>query len=136
MLHIVAILASIGVTSVGIGQPNDPETEEEFTTNFTFETSVTWEQYVAARDVYLRERGLRLIRQYRDKLLVESDWIESAYNQSSVANLDEWNAYRDYLRNLPTKIDQLTWVGGRPDFTSLNIPALPKTIRKSTNTII
>lgn len=130
MLHIVAILARIGVTSVGIGQANDPETEEEFTTNFTFETSVTWEQYVAARDVYLRERGLRLIRQHRDKLLVESDWIESAYNQSSLANLDEWNAYRDYLRSLPTKIDQLTWVGGRPDFTSLGIPPVPQTLRK------
>lgn len=130
MLHIVAILASIGINEVGIGQDRDPDTEEEFTTNFTIGGNVTWEQYVAARDVYLRERGLRLIRQYRDKLLVESDWIETAYNQSTLANLDEWNAYRDYLRDLPTKIDQLTWAGGRPDFTSLGIPPVPQTLRK------
>ncbi len=129
MIHIVAILASIGVSDIGIGQPEDPETEEEFTTNFTCDA--TWEQYVTARNVYLRERGLRLIREYRDKLLVESDWVETLYSQSTLANLDEWNTYRGYLRDLPSQIDNLTWNRGVPNFTSLNIPPLPKTIRKN-----
>lgn len=130
MLHIAAILATIGVSSVEIGQPTDPETEEEFTTNF--KCNATWEQYVAARDVYLRERGLRLIRKQRDKLLVESDWVETVYNQNTLANLEEWNAYRQCLRDLPSQIDSLRWVNGRPDFSSLNILPLPQTIRKST----
>jgi len=129
MLHISAILASIGIYSVEIGQPNDPKTKEEFLTNF--KCDATWEQYVAARDVYLRERGLKLIRQYRDKLLVQTDWIESPYNQSTLANLDEWNAYRQALRDLPSQIDKLTWTNGYPNFSSLNVPSLPQTIRKN-----
>lgn len=129
MLNIVAILASIGVNEIGIGSDRDPETEEEFTTNFT--CNATWEQYVAARDVYLRERGLRLIRRHRDRLLIESDWVETPYSQSTLANLDEWNAYRQCLRDLPSQIDNLRWVRGQPDFTSLNILPLPNTIRKS-----
>lgn len=128
MLLIAAILNTIGVTYVASKQTNDPETEEEFRTNFTCDA--TWEQYVAARDVYLRERGLRLIRRHRDKLLIESDWIESSYNQSSLANLNEWNAYRQCLRDLPSQIDALKWKNGEPDFTSLNIPPLPQTLRK------
>ncbi len=130
MIHIAAILATIGTTSVGIGLHRDPETEEEFTQYFTCEAS--WEQYVAARDVYLRERGLVLIRRHRDKLLIESDWVETAYNQSSLANLEEWNTYRQCLRDLPSQIDSLRWVNGRPDFSSLNILPVPQTIRKST----
>ena len=130
MLHIAAILATIGVANVEIGQLNDPETEEEFITSF--KCNATWEQYVAARGVYFRERGLRLIRRYRDKLLVESDWIETTYNQNTIANLEEWNAYRQCLRDLPYQIDSLRWVNGRPDFSSLSILPLPQTIRKNT----
>jgi hypothetical protein len=129
MLYIAAILNSIGVTSVGINQNADPLTEEEFTNNFTCDA--TWEQYVAARDVFMRDLGLKKIRKYRDKLLTETDWIETPYNQSTIANLDEWNAYRQYLRDLPTKIDQLTWTNGLPNFSSLNIPPVPQTIRKN-----
>ena len=128
MLHIGAILATIGVRYVEIGQDRDPETEEEFNTKFVCDA--TWEQYVAAREPYFRERGLRVIRQHRDKLLVETDWIETPYNQSTIANLEEWNAYRQYLRDLPTKIDQLVWVRGVPDYSSLGIPPVPQTIRK------
>lgn len=128
MLHIVAILARIGITSITIGQPNDPETEEEFTTNFTCDA--TWDQYITARDIYLRERGLKLIRKHRDKLLIDSDWVDTPYNQSSLENIEEWNAYRQFLRDLPSQIDNLTWKGGYPDFSSLNIPPLPQTIRK------
>lgn len=116
--------------SVEIGQDHDPETEEEFLTHF--KCDATWEQYVAARDVYLRELGLRRIRQYRDKLLVETDWVDTPYNQSSLANLEEWNAYRQYLRDLPSQIDKLIWDRGMPVYSSLGIPPIPKTIRKTT----
>lgn len=126
MLHIAAILATVGINNVTIGQAHDPETAEELA---TFTTNITWEQYSIVRDAYLRDRGLRVIRQYRNKLLVDSDWVETPYNQSTIANINEWNAYRQCLRDLPLQIDNLKWIGGRPDFTSLTILPLPQTIR-------
>lgn len=132
MLHIIAILATLGITSVSIGLPQDPETEEEFTTNFTIGGSVTWEQYVAARETYFHTLGLKRIRQYRDKLLTETDWVDTPYSQSSLANLEEWNAHRQYLRDLPSQIDKLIWDKGMPVYSSLGIPPIPNTIRKTT----
>jgi hypothetical protein len=128
MLHIAAILYTIGVNSVGVHQTTDPETKEEFQTKFV--CNATWEQYVAARDIYFRNLGLKRIREHRDKLLAETDWIETPYSQTTIANLNEWNTYRQYLRDLPSRIEQLKWKNGFPDFTSLSIPPVPKVIRK------
>lgn len=133
MLHIVAILSTIGINSVGCIQTTDPETEEEFKQNFICDA--TWEEYVVAREKYFRILGERRIRQHRDRLLVETDWVESNYSQSTIANLEEWNTYRQYLRDLPSQIDKLKWIRGMPDFSSLNIPSLPKTIRKGASSV-
>lgn len=128
MLYIATILSTIGVTSVEMRQQNDPETKEEFTKNCICDA--TWEQYVAARDVYMPIVGEKLIRRHRDRLLAESDWVETPYSQSTLANLDEWNTYRQCLRDLPSQASKLTWKGGAPDFSSLSILPLPQTIRK------
>lgn len=56
-------------------------------------------------DVDIEALKLSLVRKYRDQLLAASDWVDLP-NSPVPANLKpDWIQYRQYLRDLTTKID-------------------------------
>jgi|TARA_R110002073_G_scaffold306227_2_gene475450 hypothetical protein len=55
------------------------------------------------------------IRKYRNALLTESDWTQSADSPLTETKKSEWASYRQLLRDIPatysdaTSIDDITW---------------------------
>jgi len=54
----------------------------------------------------MKSRGLKLLRQQRDKLLAESDWKAG---QDVPVMSQEWKDYRQALRDLPVSSSSPTW---------------------------
>ena len=59
------------------------------------ETEIKWQQ----------------IRNQRNRLLLESDWVVTKASDTGVAVSNEWKTYRQALRDVPTQSDQdnITW---------------------------
>ena len=51
------------------------------------------------------------IRNLRDALLKETDWVIVKATETGVAVSDEWKTYRQALRDVPTQsdVDNITW---------------------------
>lgn len=128
------VVARLGITDIYFGTNSDPENEEELLTNFKFhrgERTITWEEYTKARDEYFIELSMPNLRDYRNKLLIESDWVMTPDNQATLVNLQEWLDYRQALRDLPQSSIQFIWKNGVLDFESMNIPKAPAIVRKT-----
>lgn len=140
MAFVDPVLRKLGVTSTicCVGMNTDPQTEDELYECYKFEQPtppITWESYWNMRKQIMHQHGLMHIRNYRNKELVQTDWVETPYNQSTIANLDEWLTYRQTLRDLPNTITEFIWkLDGLPalDLTSMNIPIRPRVIRRPT----
>ena len=59
------------------------------------ETDIKWQQ----------------IRNQRNRLLLETDWVVTKASDTGVAVSDEWKTYRQALRDIPTQSDpdNITW---------------------------
>jgi len=57
------------------------------------------------------ESHLRHLRERRDEKLAASDWTQALDHSSPLANdkKEEWETYRQVLRDLPATTDMLTW---------------------------
>jgi len=52
------------------------------------------------------------VRNYRNRLLSETDWVVTRASDTGVAVSDEWKTYRQELRDLPatqTDVDNITY---------------------------
>lgn len=136
MNHVAMILQSFGVRTVGISSmEGEPQSMEDLIQRVSFEMPTppfTWEQYCAKRDEVRLSRTKLYIRTLREKELTATDWVETPRNQETLANLDEWLAYRQALRDIPNTLtlSDVTWNNGRltcPPFDSLT---RPQVIRK------
>ena len=45
---------------------------------------------------------VRLLREKRDELLAETDWVVTKASETGVAESDAWKTYRQSLRDLPS----------------------------------
>ena len=69
-------------------------------------SSITTEEFKIKFDEVLKEYPLNTLREQRNILLKESDWVMvSDYNPP---NKDEWVAYRQVLRDLPQTQQNIT----------------------------
>lgn len=139
-MHIAhKVLLSLGATQVFNvnGATNDPQTEEEFN-NLQYESPVviTWEAYQEKYSFIEQKSGLRILRAYRDELLKDTDWIMTVDNFQTLANKDEWIAYRKALRDLPNNPPPFKWKGLSLDFEAMNLPIKPTIVRIPTDNVI
>ena len=94
-----------------------PENEEQFNNSFkkivgenseqiAIESSnptdfgVTWEQINVKITELQNAEPLRLLREERNRRLVETDWTQ--YRDVSLSNDSDWQTYRQSLRDLPS----------------------------------
>lgn len=131
------VLRKLGATLIfNVLGAKDPETEEEFN-ELQFESlqPITWLQYQEKYEEVKEEVGVHTIRRQRNILLQNTDWIMTADNFQSLANKDEWVAYRKMLRDLPTNHPPFIWKEiGLLDFEKMGIPNPPPILRNSDTT--
>ncbi len=121
------ILHHLGATLVRMPDSAiDPESEDEFV-QVDYESNVryTWEQYLEAREIVKQTMGIRLIRLYRNKCLVDCDWLMTVDNVERIQNIQEWKTYRQTLRDLPANPPPFVWKGETLDFEQMNLPSKP-----------
>ena len=141
-LHIGEAIAALGVK--GFSLEENPTNEEEFNKWFkkavgvdsvsesvimssdpsTF--GVTWDQIKEKHEELIAIEPMRLLREERNILLAQSDWMAN----SDVTMSDEWKTYRQALRDLPKthpvnygdpKLDS----NGKLDMGSITWPTSP-----------
>ena len=141
-LHIGEAIAALGVQ--GFSLEDTPTNEEEFNKWFkkavgvdpvsesvimssdpsTF--GVTWDQVNAKYEELVAVEPMKLLREERNILLAQSDWMAN----SDVTMSDEWKTYRQALRDLPKthpvnygdpKLDS----NGNLDMSSITWPTPP-----------
>ena len=75
---------------------------------FTAEEEAEWDAMEAAWAAGADDRKAEEVRQKRDSLLSETDWMAS----TDVTLSDAWRAYRQELRDIPAQSDfpnNVTW---------------------------
>lgn len=70
----------------------------------------TWDAVKAKKDALIAAEPMRLLREERDRLIAETDWMAG----SDVTLADAWKTYRQALRDAPaqdgvTGLDDVTW---------------------------
>ena len=76
------------------------------------EWSVTWTQVKAKYDELVAAHPISLLREARDKKLAETDWIVTKSLESGVAVPNNWQTYRQALRDITetyTSLDDVNW---------------------------
>ena len=68
---------------------------------------------------------VRLLREKRDELLAETDWVVTKATETGVAVSDAWKTYRQALRDLPASSTPKFDSFNNLDLTSLTWPTKP-----------
>ena len=131
------------LTSLGVNEwvlRGEPTTAEEFNQMFRKVTGAdkngsaiesadpkdwgtTWEKITAEKKKLIDAEPMRLLREERNRLLAESDWMAN----SDVTMPDEWKTYRQQLRDFPAspKINPQLKDDGSLNMTSVSWPTKP-----------
>ena len=67
----------------------------------------------------------RLLREKRDELLAETDWVVTKATETGVAVSDAWKTYRQALRDLPASASPKLNSDYELDLTSVTWPTEP-----------
>jgi hypothetical protein len=124
------VLQYLGATEVvDITNSKEPSNEEEFLSLiFTSPNPITWHMYQLAYPVVEQLIGTKLLRKERNNQLLKTDWIMTVDNFQTLANKEEWLAYRQTLRDLPSNPPPFKWKNGDLDVEQM-FPTQPKIIR-------
>jgi len=124
------VLHHRGATEVvNVTENNDPTTEEEFLKlEYTSPEPITWQMYIEAYPIVENLIGMQRLRSERTKKLTKTDWIMTVDNFQTLANKDEWLAYRQALRDLPSNPPPFKWKGTELDVDAM-FPVEPPIIR-------
>ena len=71
------------------------------------------------------ETKLLMLRNLRNKLLNESDWIVSKSLEAGVAVPDEWKTYRQELRDITKKFKSIDEKDDKGNATGFKFPDKP-----------
>jgi hypothetical protein len=133
LVFLVAVLRYLGATQVHIDfmEESDPTNEEEFAKiRYDCEKRITWNEYLEGLENYKKYRFLKEIREKRNHLLKNSDWIMTVDSFETLQNKEEWKDYRKQLRDLPSTNIQLVFENGRPVIDNSIFPIQPQVIRQ------
>ena len=89
------------------------------------QTKPTEEEVNAKISELEKEEPMRLLRQERNKLLAETDWMTIKYLESGIAMSASWKDYRQKLRDLPQISNPKLNSDGLLDMTSVTWPTPP-----------
>lgn len=123
MIDIIKALNELGVNSFVIH--GNPTTEEEFNSMFRVTSGVndegtaieidnpskwgvTWSEVIAKKNQLITEEPLRLLREERDKALVETDWWVLPDRTPTQAQLEYRQALRDITKTY-SSLDDVVW---------------------------
>ena len=120
-------LRELGVTEYAIiGSVNN---ESDFNNNFkkitatdkdgngTFSSDpkdwgVTWKQLKTKYDVLVKDEPLKLLREQRNAILAETDWVVTMHKELGTNIPAAWKKYRQELRDITkdyTSLDDVVW---------------------------
>ena len=68
---------------------------------------------------------VRLLREKRDELLAETDWVVTKASETGVAETTAWKTYRQALRDLPASSTPKVDSFNNLDLTSVTWPTKP-----------
>jgi hypothetical protein len=136
MTDIAKALTSLGVTEWVLR--GEPTNEEEFNQMFRKVTGsdsngsaiesadpkdwgVTYAQVAGEKTLLQSREPMRLVREERNRLLAETDWM----GNSDVTMSSAWKKYRQDLRDLPANSDPKLGSDGRLDMSSVKFPTKP-----------
>ena len=68
---------------------------------------------------------VRLLREKRDELLAETDWVVAKASETGVAETTAWKTYRQALRDLPASASPKLDSNYNLDFSSFTWPTEP-----------
>ena len=136
MTTISQALTSLGITEWVLR--GEPTNEEEFNQMFRKVTGadengsaiesadpsdwgVTYAQVAGEKTLLQSREPMRLLREERDRLLAETDWM----GNSDVTMSSAWKTYRQALRDLPANSDPKLASDGRLDMSSVTFPTKP-----------
>ena len=136
MTTIAQALTSLGVTEWVLR--GEPTNEEEFNQMFRKVTGadangsaiesadpsdwgVTYAQVAGEKTLLQSREPMRLLREKRDRLLAETDWM----GNSDVTMSSAWKTYRQALRDLPANSDPKLASDGTLDMSSVKFPTKP-----------
>jgi len=124
------VLLHLGATQVfRTNEFQDPQTEEEFKLlEYESPVEITWEQYQQTLPTIELKFGMRYLRGHRDRLLSKCDWIMTVDSFQTLANKNEWLAYRQALRDIPSNPPPFKWKNGDLDVDAI-FPQQPNVIR-------
>ena len=69
--------------------------------------------------------AMRLLREERNQLLSETDWMVTRSIETGVAMSNDWKTYRQALRDLPASSDPKLDSNGGLDMSSVKFPTKP-----------
>lgn len=123
------VLHKLGVLEVPLDQ-EDPQTEAEFNQlRYKSSVPISWADYQANYSEILQTTALKQLRTERNRRIAKSDWIMTVDNAESLANKNDWIAYRQALRDLPENPPVFVWNGPELDFSKMVMPVEPPVIR-------
>lgn len=89
------------------------------------QTKPTEEEVNAKISELEKEEPMRLLRQERNKLIAETDWMTIKYLEIGIAMSASWKDYRQKLRDLPQISNPKLNSDGLLDMTSVTWPTPP-----------
>lgn len=124
------VLHELGATQVfKVNEMEDPSTEEEFNLlQYESPVQITWQQYREKYPEIEKRIGIQSLRLHRNTLLAKSDWVMTVDSFQTLANKNEWIAYRQLLRDLPANPPQFIWKNGDIDVQQM-FPTEPIIVR-------
>lgn len=107
-----------------IGEPtNEKEYKSMITMTSGKENTIPWSEVQKALD----EGGvvpMHFLRMERNQLLSQTDWVVTKAIETSSTVSDKWKAYRQALRDLPSKQTKAKWSEGI--LSNVNFPTKPE----------
>jgi hypothetical protein len=73
---------------------------------FSEDSKITSEEFKLKYDEVAKDYSINKLREARNLLLTETDWTQ--LNDVKLSNIDEWNTYRQALRDLPSTQPDIT----------------------------
>jgi hypothetical protein len=123
------VLILLGANEVPLDQ-EDPQTEAEFQ-QLRYKSSVviSWADYQSKYNEVLQSTALKQLRAERNRRIAKTDWIMTVDSAETLANKNDWVAYRQALRDLPENPPAFVWDGTALSFSNMNMPVEPPVIR-------
>jgi hypothetical protein len=132
MSHIVlSTMSYLGFVQFDINSENVPTTETEYNAIVLTDPKPSWSDFQVQLEIQKKRIGGIMLRNMRNKMIAGCDWLMTVDNVATLANKDEWIAYRQLLRDLPDSGVEIVFTSDYSalDPFAMSLPVRPKIVR-------